>query len=215
MVRVKICGITNPEDAGLAVKLGVHALGFIFASSPRQISPERAKEIISGLPPFVQIVGVFVNEDPSEIKEIARYCGLHLLQLHGNEPPELCRKLFPKTIKAFRLKDEESLKKIGPYQGSTRAILLDTYVKGKKGGTGRSFDWDLAVKAGEFNMPVILSGGLNPENISEAVSMVRPFAVDINSGIEESPGKKDPDLMKELMKKIWKSGRIQDSPLRS
>jgi len=208
MVRVKVCGITNPEDAGLAVKLGVHALGFIFASSPRQISPERAKEIISGLPPFVQIVGVFVNEDTFRIKEIARYCGLHLLQLHGDESPELCRKLFPKTIKAFRLKDEESLEKIGSYQGSTRAILLDTYVKGKKGGTGRSFDWGLAIKAGEFNMPVILSGGLNPENISEAVSMVRPFAVDINSGIEESPGKKDPDLMKELMKKIWESGRI-------
>lgn len=204
MVRVKVCGITNYQDASMAIELGADALGFIFASSPRQITPEKARDIIYAIPPFVQTVGVFVDEDPVKIRRTMRLCRLDLVQLHGDESPDLCRKLMPCAIKALRLKDESSLSAIKPYRGRVKAILLDTYMQGKRGGTGRTFDWDLAIKAKEFGIPTILSGGLNPDTISEAISLVKPFGVDVNSGIEESPGKKSPDLMRELMEIIRK-----------
>jgi len=204
MVRVKVCGITNYQDASMAIELGADALGFIFASSPRQITPEKARDIIYAIPPFVQTVGVFVDEDPARIRRTIHLCGLDLVQLHGDESPDLCRELMPCAIKALRLKDESSLSAIKPYRGRVKAILLDTYMQGKRGGTGRTFDWDLAIKAKEFGIPTILSGGLNPDTISEAISLVKPFGVDVNSGIEESPGKKSPDLMRELMEIIRK-----------
>lgn len=204
MVRVKVCGITNYQDASMAIELGADALGFIFASSPRQITPEKARDIIYAIPPFVQTVGVFVDEDPGKIRRTIHLCGLDLVQLHGDESPDLCRELMPCAIKALRLKDESSLSAIKPYRGRVRAILLDTYMQGKRGGTGRTFDWDLAIKAKEFGIPTILSGGLNPDTISEAISLVKPFGVDVNSGIEESPGKKSPNLMGELMEIIRK-----------
>jgi phosphoribosylanthranilate isomerase len=204
MVRVKVCGITNYQDASMAIELGADALGFIFASSPRQITPEKARDIIYAIPPFVQTVGVFVDEDPARIRRTIHLCGLDLVQLHGDESPHLCRELMPCAIKALRLKDESSLSAIKPYRGRVKAILLDTYMQGKRGGTGRTFDWDLAIKAKEFGIPTILSGGLNPDTISEAISLVKPFGVDVNSGIEESPGKKSPDLMRELMEIIRK-----------
>ena len=204
MVRVKVCGITNYQDASMAIELGADALGFIFASSPRQITPEKARDIIYAIPPFVQTVGVFVDEDPGKIRRTIHLCGLDLVQLHGDESPDLCRELMPCAIKALRLKDESSLSAIKPYRGRVRAILLDTYMQGKRGGTGRTFDWNLAIKAKEFGIPTILSGGLNPDTISEAISLVKPFGVDVNSGIEESPGKKSPNLMGELMEIIRK-----------
>ncbi|MFB0521740.1 MAG: phosphoribosylanthranilate isomerase [Desulfatiglandales bacterium] len=204
MVKVKVCGITNYQDASMAIELGADALGFIFASSPRQITPEKARDIIYAIPPFVQTVGVFVDEDPGKIRRTIHLCGLDLVQLHGDESPDLCRELMPCAIKALRLKDESSLSAIKPYRGRVRAILLDTYMQGKRGGTGRTFDWDLAIKAKEFGIPTILSGGLNPDTISEAISLVKPFGVDVNSGIEESPGKKSPNLMGELMEIIRK-----------
>jgi phosphoribosylanthranilate isomerase len=202
LIRVKFCGITNHQDASAAVALGADTLGFIFASSPRQVSPKRARTIISSLPPFVKTVGVFVNEDKDRIHDIMDFCGLDIIQLHGDEPPGFCQELMPRVIKAFRVKQASDLLPIRRYQGQVRAHLLDTYEKGTKGGTGKTFDWNLAASAGQFGMPVILSGGLKPENIRHAVSTVKPHAVDVNSGIELRPGKKDPALMKQLMDKI-------------
>jgi len=202
MVKVKICGITNHEDASEAVRLGAEALGFIFAPSPRQIVPELARDIIVDLPPFVQAVGVFVNEELSAIRDKVAYCGLDMVQLHGDEPPEFCRELMPRTLKAFRIKDTSSLSPIGAYKGLVKALLLDTYQEGLKGGTGKTFDWGLAVEAGKFGIPVILSGGLGPSNIETAISTVKPYAVDVNSTIEARPGKKDHALMRVLMEKV-------------
>jgi phosphoribosylanthranilate isomerase len=202
MVKVKICGITNHEDASEAVRLGTDALGFIFAPSPRQIAPELARDIIFNLPPFVQTVGVFVNEELSAIRDKVAYCGLDMVQLHGDEPPEFCRKLMPRTLKTFRIKDASSLLQMGAYKGLVKALLLDTYQKGLRGGTGKTFDWGLAVEAGKFGIPIILSGGLGSSNIETAVSTVKPYAVDMSSSIEARPGKKDHALMRELMEKV-------------
>jgi phosphoribosylanthranilate isomerase len=205
MVKIKICGITNYDDARLAAGLGVDALGFIFAPSPRRITPEAARDIIETLPPMMQTVGVFVNETEKTIREIMDYCGLSLIQLHGDESPEFCRKFRIRAVKAFRLKNEGSLGSIRSYQGQVRAILLDTYQKDLAGGTGKTFPWDLAVKAKEAGLPVILSGGLTPENVEEAIRMVQPYAVDINSGIEEKPGKKSASLMAQLMQTVFRT----------
>ncbi len=198
-MKVKICGITNQQDASIAVELGVDALGFIFAASPRQIAPEKASAIISSLPPFVHTVGVFVNEEPANIREVAQFCGLDMIQLHGDEPPDVCSEFMPHTIKVFRLKDESSLELIKPYLGKVRALLFDTYSEEKRGGTGKPFDWGLALKGKELGVPVILSGGLSPSNIKDAISNVKPYAVDVNSGVEKSPGLKDHHLMRQLM----------------
>jgi len=214
MVKIKICGITNSEDAHLAVDLGVDVLGFVFAPSARQVTPERVRSIIETLPPFVGTVGVFVDTPEADVREIVEFCGLTMIQFHGNESPEFCRRFMPKAIKAFRLKDAESLLSIGAYEGHVRAILLDTYQKGMAGGTGKTFPWELAVKAKTSALPVILSGGLSPSNVGQAVATVRPYAVDVNSGVEERPGKKDPVLLKQLMAAI-KEFRIQESEVRS
>ena len=204
---VKICGITEYEDAAAAVGLGAGALGFIFAHSPRQITPAKARAIISAIPPFVKTVGVFVNEGYDAIRQVKEYCGLDLIQLHGDESPDFCNALMPCTIKAFRIKDESSLQPINAYYGKVRALLLDTYSQCKVGGTGKSFDWKLALKVKKLGIPIILSGGLGPANIDEAIRTVEPFAVDVNSGVEERPGKKSPILMKDLMGKVKRSAQ--------
>jgi phosphoribosylanthranilate isomerase len=201
-VKVKICGITNYEDAAIAVDLGATALGFIFADSPRQITPQKARDIIHAIPPFVKTVGVFVNESPAAIKEVVHYCGLDLVQLHGDESPDLCHGLMPSTIKALRIKDASSIQSSLAYQGKVRALLLDTYAKDKAGGTGSTFDWRLAIKIKELGIPIILAGGLGPSNIDSAIRTVKPYAVDVNSGVEECSGKKSYMLMKDLMKKV-------------
>jgi len=202
VVRVKICGITNSEDASEAVKLGADALGFIFAPSPRRIHPKAARRIIAALPPFVISVGVFVNEEPATIKQVIGTCGLGLVQLHGDESAAVCAELMPRTVKAFRLKDSRSLGGIEPYLGNVKALLFDTYSEKMRGGTGRTFDWSVAAEGKKLGVPLILSGGLNPANIAEAIKTVRPYAVDVNSGIEERPGKKDHRLMNALMETI-------------
>ena len=202
VVRVKICGITNSEDASQAVALGADALGFIFAPSPRRIRPEEARRIIAALPPFVIPVGVFVNEEPHTIMEVATTCGLGLVQLHGDESAAACAELMPRTVKAFRIKKDYSLNTIKPYVGNVRALLFDTYSEKLRGGTGRTFDWSVAAEGKKLGVPLILSGGLSPANIAEAITAVRPHAVDVNSGIEERPGKKDHRLMGALMKAI-------------
>jgi phosphoribosylanthranilate isomerase len=200
-VKVKICGITNLEDASNAVVLGADALGFIFAPSPRQIAPQKASEIIRAIPPLVKTVGVFVNEAPATIREVMQHCGLDLIQLHGDESPAFCDEFMPYAIKALRIKDESSLQLSQAYHGTIRALLLDTYSKDMVGGTGKTFDWDLAVRIKNQGIPIILSGGLTPSNIAQAINTVRPYAVDVNSGIESYPGKKDYILMKAMMAK--------------
>jgi len=202
MIKVKICGITNHEDALLAASLGADALGFVFAPSPRQVHPGLARDIIRGTPPLVKTVGVFVNESPGTIEDIVRYCGIDLIQLHGDEPPELCKSLMPYSIKAFRVRGEETIQEIACYRGKVRAILLDAYSDEKRGGTGCTLDWGLALRAKEAGIPTILSGGLKPGNIQEAILRVRPCAVDVNSGVEQSPGRKDPVLLKRLMENV-------------
>ena len=205
MTIIKICGITNYEDAALAVDLGVDALGFIFvASSPRKIEPDNASEIIKKLPPFVKAVGVFVNEKTDKIMDIVKYCGLDNIQLHGDESPETCEVLMPRSIKVLRIKDDSTPEQYVTYRGKIRAFLLDTYSKKAAGGTGKTFNWDIAVKMKDLGVPIILAGGLNPSNIQEAIQKVNPYGLDIASGIEEKPGKKDHSLMKELFEKIRK-----------
>jgi phosphoribosylanthranilate isomerase len=201
-VKVKICGITNLEDASIAVELGANALGFIFAPSPRQLTPQKARAIIRAIPPFVKTVGVFVNEAPATIRDVMQHCGLDMIQLHGDEPPALCDELMPCAIKALRIKDESSLQTGRAYQGKIRALLLDSYSKEKAGGTGKTFDWNLAIKIKKMGIPIILSGGLGPSNIDLAIHTVRPYAVDVNSGVEKCPGKKSHILIKALMAEL-------------
>jgi phosphoribosylanthranilate isomerase len=192
MVRIKICGITNLDDALLAAALGADALGFIlYAKSPRYVDPEVARQIIGQLPPFVAAVGVFVDEAATVVQEVAARAGLDWIQLHGQESPEYCRSLGRKVIKAFRVQDEGSLRRLADYGGAAQALLLDTYKKGQVGGTGEIFDWHLARKAKNYG-PIILAGGLTAENVAQAIAAAGPAAVDAASGTEAAPGKKDP-----------------------
>ncbi len=207
MVKIKICGITHKSDAFMAVEMGVDALGFIFAPSERGIHPEKAREIIRSLPPFVQTVGVFVNEKPARIHDLIAFCGLDLVQLHGDEPPQMCNLFMPRCVKAIRVRSRSSLRGIESYTGKVRALLLDTYSEEKRGGTGITFNWDLTAEVKKAGIPIILAGGLHPNNIKEAIFTVRPFAVDINSGVEEKPGKKSRLLMEEMIKKITQVNR--------
>lgn len=189
-VRVKICGITNQEDAEVAAEAGADALGFVFyRKSPRFVTPEDAAKIISSLPPFISKVGVFVDERPDEIARSAAVSGIDTVQLHGQENPEYCRSVGLPIIKAFAIKSEQSLAAIPLFAVS--GFLLDSYVPGQSGGTGTVFNWELAVEAKRYGRPLILAGGLTPENIQEAVQFVRPFAVDVSSGVEQSPKRKD------------------------
>ena len=197
-VRVKVCGITRMDDALKAVEFGVDAVGFIFfRESPRYISPEDAGKIISELPPFVATVGVFVNESSAVISAVRDIAGIDTIQLHGDEPDDLCS-LWPRVIKAFRVKDFKDIEPLKRYNVS--AYLLDTYSRESFGGTGQVFDWDIAVEAGKFG-PVILSGGLTPDNIGDAVRQVRPFAVDVSSGVEAEKGLKDADKVRAFIQK--------------
>jgi len=202
MVRAKICGITNLEDALLAAELGAHALGFIFyPKSPRAVRPEVARDIIRQLPPFVVTVGVFVDEDAELVRDMATTVGLDWLQLHGRESPDYCRSLGRRVIKAFRIKDESSLSLLPEYAGAVQAFLLDAYLPDVPGGTGDSFDWDLARRAQEFG-PIILAGGLTAENVAAAIRAARPQAVDVASGVEAAPGRKDPEKLIAFFKVI-------------
>jgi len=207
MVEVKICGITNINDAYVAIKYGADALGFIFyPKSQRYVMPERAKEIIQKLPHEIIKVGVFVNHEIHEVKEIVKFCGLNLIQLHGDESPEYCAQ-FPKSslIKAVSCRLEEDIRKLRNY--SVRAILVDGQEQGHYGGTGKNSDWRLAIKVKGMH-PLILAGGLNKGNIRKAIETVRPQAVDINSGVEISPGKKDPDKIKEIIEIVRETDHV-------
>ncbi len=203
-VRVKICGITNAADALLAVEAGADALGFVFAPSPRRVSVEEAAAIVGALPPFVAAVGVFVNERPARIREIVARCGLGFVQFHGDEGPEECGLFGARAIKAFRVKDAEALGGIERYP--VGAFLLDGHLPGVRGGTGTAFRWELAAVAAAAGKPIILSGGLTAENVARAVAAAAPYAVDVSSGVESAPGKKDRARMEEFVRRAKAAG---------
>ncbi|WP_447977366.1 phosphoribosylanthranilate isomerase [Candidatus Nitrospira bockiana] len=190
---VKICGITNPEDARAAVAAGADALGFVFyKSSPRCVTADTARRIIATLPPFVLPVGVFVNEDIKVVRDLMDACGLALAQLHGDEPATYCEQLGRPVLKAFRLGSMASFLAMAEYKGraGVRGFLIDAYAETGYGGTGRTADWGLAAEAAR-SAPVLLAGGLTPTNVAEAIRRVQPYGVDVSSGVEASPGKKD------------------------
>jgi len=198
MIYVKICGITNVHDARLAARTGADALGFnFFRGSPRYVKPERAKAIIAALPPFVTTVGVFVDEDPDEITGICRFCHLDAAQMHGDElPSQVDRVRGVRRIKAIRVRDERDVMRCRRYH--VEAFLLDAHVPGLAGGTGETLNWELARDAQPYG-PIILAGGLNPDNVEEAIRTAAPYAVDVASGVESAPGVKDREAMTEFI----------------
>jgi phosphoribosylanthranilate isomerase len=212
--RIKVCGITRPEDATKAAAMGVDALGFIFADrSPRCISPEKVWKIVKQIPSFVSSVGVFVNSNIEEVKQIVDNCGLSQVQLHGDESVEYCRALKHwrrslSVCKAFRVKSQGTGREINAYRGDVDSMLLDTYTKGTAGGTGETFDWTI-IEHLDLKKPLILAGGLNPDNIVDAIRVVNPFAVDVNSGIENSPGIKSHQKMGAVFDAVREADRMR------
>jgi phosphoribosylanthranilate isomerase len=199
MVRVKICGITSLEDARVAVEAGADALGFVFYDkSPRSINPLLAAKIIATLPPFVQAVGLFVNEESEKINWTTDFCGLDLVQLHGDEEPDDCAELNRRVVKAFRIQNINSIEPLKKYQ--VAGYLLDAWCPECYGGTGKTFNWEMAAAAKEYG-PIILAGGLTPENVAEAIAQVHPYAVDVSSGVESAPGQKDPEKVREFIRR--------------
>ena len=205
MTQIKICGITRIEDALCAAACGADAVGFIFhPASPRYITPERAKEIIADLPANLVTVGGFVNREADEVAQTVEDCGLDLIQLHGDESPEYCRRFPPeRVIKAVFPRTTEELRALNAYD--VRAFLADFREAGRYGGTGKRTDWKLAAGLAK-KQPLILAGGLGIENIAEAIAAVAPQAVDINSGIEQAPGLKDHDRMRRIVAMIRQAG---------
>ena len=199
-VKVKICGMTNLKDVKVAVDGGVDAVGFIFyKKSPRSVTMQAVREIVLELPPFVDSVGVFVNETAEQINKIADRCNLDRVQLHGNESPTFCKKIRRRVIKAIRVKDIQSLKKLSDYPVSS--FLLDTFSEDQYGGTGRVFDWNLAYPAKKYG-PIILAGGLTPNNVRQAIQRIQPYGVDVCSGVESQPGIKDHKKMQIFLKNV-------------
>ena len=197
-VRVKICGITNRSDALRAVESGADALGFLFyPASPRYLAPERAREIIRRLPPLLTTVGVFVNETAPNVTAVREFCGLDAVQLHGEETPEFCRSLPGKVIRAFRLRDRAAITAARAWE--TDAWLFDSYVPNRPGGTGARFNWDWLKQASPLPRPFLVAGGLTPQNVGECIRAVRPYAVDVSSGVEDEPGKKNPEKLIRLI----------------
>lgn len=197
MVKVKICGLMNVEDALAAVQAGADALGFVFAAGRHQVTPEQARAIIAASPPFVNTVGVFVNEDAAVVNRVADFCRLDTLQFQGDESPEYCAGFARRVIKGFKVKDQAALARLKSYD--VAAYLLDSYVPGQSGGTGRAFDWEL-VRGLPVSRPIILAGGLTPANVANAIAIVQPFAVDVSSGVENESGRKDAQKMIEFVR---------------
>ena len=199
-VKVKICGMTNLNDVKVAVDGGVDAVGFIFyKKSPRSVTMQTVREIVLELPPFVNSVGVFVDETAEQINKIADRCNLDRVQLHGDESPAFCKKIRRRVIKAIRVKDIQSLKKLSDYPVSS--FLLDTFSEDQYGGTGKVFDWNLAFPAKKYG-PIILAGGLTPNNVRQAIQRIRPYGVDVCSGVESRPGIKDHKKMQAFLKNV-------------
>lgn len=198
--RIKICGISRSQDAEYAASLGVDALGFVFyPSSPRAVTARQALEIGAGLPSFVNRVALFLDPEPSEVEAVIETLRPELLQFHGGETADFCRRFALPYIKAVPMGDGVDLLRWAQDYGDARALLLDSHRLGEAGGSGRSFDWDVVQ---HFDRPIILAGGLRPDNVAEAIARVRPYAVDVSSGVEESPGIKDHAAMTAFVKAI-------------
>lgn len=202
MARVKICGITSPDIALGAVEAGADALGFVFAESRRRLAPEAAREIIRKLPPFVTTVGVFVNEDLSTVGQVADYCGLDVVQLHGSESPDYCREVKRPVLKAIRVAVAGDLEQMAQYQ--VRGFLLDTFIPGQPGGTGQTFPWHLAREAAKYGH-IIVAGGLNPDNVHQALTEAEPYGVDVSSGVE-TDGAKDLAKIQKFISRVRRYG---------
>jgi phosphoribosylanthranilate isomerase len=202
--KIKICGITIQEDAEIAVREGADALGFVFyALSPRYIEPAVAKHIIRSLPPFVLPVGVFVNQDVDSVRHIFDDCGLALAQLHGDESPGYCESLERPALRAIRLRDRSSLLALAEFKGrmGVRGFVVDAFSSTGYGGTGQTADWALAWEVAKA-VPVLLAGGLTSENVQEAIRQVQPYGVDVSSGVEQSPGRKDPAKIRDFIQSV-------------
>jgi len=197
---IKICGFTEMEHALLAAAEGADMLGFVFAPSRRRVTPERAREIISGLPPEVRKVGVFVDEDPVMINQIVSFSGLDFVQLHGSESPEDCIQISCPVIKAIRVRDSGFRDEMEQYRDKADMFLLDTYVAGTAGGTGETFDWAMVVQAADFGQ-ILLAGGLTPENVISAICAANPYGVDVSSGVETG-GVKDAGKIAAFIRQI-------------
>ena len=198
VLKIKICGITNSEDAMVAVSAGADALGFImYRKSPRFVEPSVARAIVAGLPPFVLPIGVFVNEDVSVVRTLMDECGFALAQLHGDESTSYSQNLGRSVLKALRLKDRGSLLALAEFQGRVhiRGFVIDAFSDQAHGGTGQTVDWTLAAEVAR-SAPILLAGGLTPSNLAEAIRQVHPYGVDVSTGVEERPGKKDPAKVK-------------------
>ena len=202
MVKIKICGITNVEDAKVAVAAGADALGFVmYRKSPRFVEPAVVKAIVAGLLPFVLPVGVFVNEEPDRVRTLMDECGLALAQLHGDETARYCQDLGRPVLKALRLKDRGTFLVLAEFSGraNVRGFLIDAFSNQAYGGTGKTVDWGLAQEVAQ-SMPVVLAGGLTPVNVAESITRVRPYGVDVSSGVELSPGKKDHEKVRDFIR---------------
>lgn len=206
-MKVKACGITNLNDGLLAAEAGVWAVGFIFVKdTPRYINPEKARKIIESLPNEVEKVGVFMDLAIEEVIEVSNFTKITKIQLHGEESPEYCLKLAQTTgkeiIKSILIKNINDIELINQYKTFVSYILLDTFSEKQKGGTGKTFDWEIAKQAKKYDVPIILAGGLNPDNIETANAQVEPFVLDLSSGIEKTKGIKDEQKLEKLKKII-------------
>jgi len=204
MTKIKICGITNLNDALRCAEAGADALGFVFAPSPRQVAPQVAAKICERIPDSISKAGVFVNENPSTLLKTARVCQLDYAQLHGLEDQEYFQQLNFPFVKVFQVKNKAILSEIERFQ--LKLFMLDVFVNGNSGGSGKSFDWEIAVQAKRFGQ-FILSGGLTPENVGSALQRVRPYGVDVSSGVEKFPGRKDLDKVEKFIQEVkrWDS----------
>jgi phosphoribosylanthranilate isomerase len=201
MTRIKICGITREQDLQAAVAAGVDALGFVFyGKSPRNVAPQQAAELLRVLPPFVTSVGLFVDPPAEMVRAVLAQVPLDVLQFHGDETPEFCRQFGRPYLKAIRVRPGVDLVECAARYADAQGLLLDAYVEGVQGGTGESFDWALIPR--DLSLPVILSGGLHPGNVAEAVRAVRPYAVDVSSGVEASKGIKDAAKVAAFIKEV-------------
>ena len=199
--RIKICGITRPEHARAAVQAGADAIGLVFYEpSPRCVTIAQARRVCAALPPMVFVVGLFVNPSPQEIEAVVEGLPLDLLQFHGNEAPELCASAGKPYLKAVRVRSRADILEASARYPDARALLLDAHHDALWGGTGERFDWNLV--PGDIEQPIILAGGLTPENVAGAVRRVRPFAVDVSGGVESAPGEKDPERMERFVREV-------------
>jgi len=202
--KIKICGITNPIDGLHAIDAGADALGFVFyKKSPRHVSANVVKSIVANLPPFVLPVGVFVNEDAAVVRNIMDECGLALAQIHGDENADYCESLGRPVIRGIRLRDRNTFMAMAEYKGRARVrgFVLDAFSDSAYGGTGKTADWSLAKEAAQ-SFSFLLAGGLNPDNVQEAIQKVHPYGVDVSSGVEASPGKKDPSKVQAFIQAV-------------